>query len=180
MARIVASARLAAVHDDIATMPMHYQTLVGEGGCGLSGGQRQRLLLARALYRRPRLLVLDEATSHLDAASELRINAALRGLAITRIVVAHRAESIASAQRVVVLDGGRVVSDLRRSSDPVDEDEQAQPHHVDEVPVPRHRLEGEMTFGREVAAQAAQPDHRQHDGAQCHVEAVEAGQHEEG
>jgi ATP-binding cassette subfamily B protein RaxB len=182
--RIVDSARLAAVHDDIAAMPMHYQTLVGENGGGLSGGQRQRLLLARALYRRPRLLLLDEATSHLDAAGEQRINAALKGLAVTRIVIAHRAETIASAQRVVVLDGGRVARDhiargQRRCSDPVDEHEQAEPHHVDEVPVPRHGLEGEMTFRREMAAQAAQPDHRQHDGTQRHMETVEAGQHEE-
>jgi ATP-binding cassette subfamily B protein RaxB len=184
LARIMACARLAAVHDDIASMPMAYQTLVGENGGGLSGGQRQRLLLARALYRRPRLLVLDEATSHLDADNEQRVNAALQGLALTRIVVAHRAETIASAQRVVVLDRGRVVRDqdardYRRCSDPVDEHEQAEPHHVDEVPVPRHRFEGEMPFRREVAAQAAQPDHRQHDGAQRHMETVEAGEHEE-
>lgn len=178
--RIMDSARLAAIHDDIAAMPMHYQTLVGDSGGGLSGGQRQRVLLARALYRRPRLLVLDEATSHLDLASEQRINAALQSLQVTRIIVAHRAETIASAQRVVVIDGGRVARDLRRGLDPVDEHEQAEPHHVDEMPVPRDRLEGEMPLGGEVAAQAAQPDHRQHDGAQRHVEAVEAGQHEEG
>jgi ATP-binding cassette subfamily B protein RaxB len=113
VAQIVASARRAAVHDDILALPMGYETLLGDNGAGLSGGQRQRLLLARALYRRPRLLVLDEATSHLDADCERRVNAALRALPLTRIVIAHRAETIASADRVVVLDRGRIVSDSR-------------------------------------------------------------------
>ena len=110
-ARIAACARLAAVHEDIVAMPMAYQTLVGENGGSLSGGQRQRLLLARALYRRPQLLVLDEATSHLDAVNEQRINASLRELPLTRVIVAHRAETIATAQRVVWLERGRVVRD---------------------------------------------------------------------
>lgn len=104
-------ARLAGVHDEIQAMPMRYDTLVGDMGSVLSGGQRQRVLLARALYRRPGILVLDEATSHLDVAKEREVNAAVRSLPLTRIVVAHRPETIASADRVVVLQGGRIVAD---------------------------------------------------------------------
>ncbi|MGA9583463.1 MAG: peptidase domain-containing ABC transporter [Allosphingosinicella sp.] len=109
MPRIVASATAAALHDDIAAMPMGYETLVGDMGSSLSGGQRQRLLLARALYRRPRLLVMDEATSHLDASREKAVVGAIAGLGITRIVIAHRRETILSADRVYsTRDGGLV------------------------------------------------------------------------
>ena len=94
-------------------MPMGYHTLVGDMGSSLSGGQKQRVLLARALYRRPRLLILDEATSHLDLARERAVNEAVRGLDITRLIIAHRPETIASADRVLVLDGGRIVADHR-------------------------------------------------------------------
>jgi ATP-binding cassette subfamily B protein RaxB len=110
--RVESCARAAAVHGEIAAMPMGYGTLVGDIGSTLSGGQRQRVLLARALYRQPRLLVLDEATSHLDSGNEQLVNAAIRQIALTRIIVAHRSETIAMAQRVVVLDQGRVVRDL--------------------------------------------------------------------
>ena len=96
-------AKLAAVLDDIAAMPMQMNTLVGDMGTVLSGGQKQRILLARALYRRPRILFLDEATSHLDVARERCVNDAVRGLQLTRIIVAHRPETIASADRVIVL-----------------------------------------------------------------------------
>ncbi len=106
-------ARLAAVHDDIMAMPMQYNTLIGELGTALSGGQKQRLLLARALYKRPRILLLDEATSHLDVDRERSVNQAVRGLALTRVIVAHRPETIASAGRVVALHEGRVAQDLR-------------------------------------------------------------------
>jgi ATP-binding cassette subfamily B protein RaxB len=107
-------ARLAAVHDDVAAMPMGYNTLIGDMGAALSGGQRQRILLARALYKRPRILFLDEATSALDVQKERAVNDAIRSLNLTRILIAHRPETIASAERVVVLQGGRVVQDLRR------------------------------------------------------------------
>ncbi|KWS35529.1 peptidase domain-containing ABC transporter [Pseudomonas syringae] len=104
-------ARLAAVHDDIAQMPMGYNTQVGDMGTVLSGGQKQRVLLARALYKRPQLLFLDEATSHLDITREAAVNQALETLNITRIIVAHRPETIRSADRVVALANGRIAYD---------------------------------------------------------------------
>ncbi|HUJ00906.1 MAG TPA: peptidase domain-containing ABC transporter [Usitatibacter sp.] len=113
-AAIERHARMAAVHDDIAAMPMGYNTLIGDMGAALSGGQKQRILLARALYKQPRILFLDEATSALDVARERAVNDAVRSLRLTRILIAHRPETIASADRVIVLQGGRVVQDLRR------------------------------------------------------------------
>jgi ATP-binding cassette subfamily B protein RaxB len=110
---MVECARLAAVHDEIEALPMGYHTLVGEMGSSLSGGQQQRLLLARALYKRPRVLLLDEATSALDVERERVVNQNIRRLALTRVIVAHRPETIASASRVVVLQDGRVSQDLR-------------------------------------------------------------------
>ncbi|ATP26969.1 ABC transporter ATP-binding protein [Chromobacterium violaceum] len=109
--RIRRCAQLAAIHDEIMAMPMNYNTLVGDIGSGLSGGQKQRVLLARALYKQPRLLVLDEATSHLDVWNEQLVNAAVRDIDMTRILVAHRPETIAMAERVVVLEQGRIVQD---------------------------------------------------------------------
>ena len=103
-------ARLACIHDDIMRMPMGYRTLVGSLGSTLSAGQRQRVLLARALYRRPRVLVIDEGTANLDVDLEKRINEMLLTLPITRIHVAHRPQTIALADRVIELgraDGGR-------------------------------------------------------------------------
>jgi ATP-binding cassette subfamily B protein RaxB len=102
-------ARLAAIYDEIVAMPMGFQTVIGDLGSSLSGGQKQRILLARALYKRPRILTLDEATSHLDVNNERRVNQAINQLQLTRIIVAHRPETIQSAQRIVALDGGRVV-----------------------------------------------------------------------
>lgn len=97
-------------------MPMSYNTLVGDMGTVLSGGQKQRVLLARALYKRPKILVLDEATSHLDLQREQQVNAAVSALQMTRIIVAHRPETIASAARVVVLNSGKVTLDRPTSS----------------------------------------------------------------
>ncbi|WP_414856226.1 peptidase domain-containing ABC transporter [Burkholderia sp. IT-111MI5] len=105
-ARIEEAARLAQIHDDIAAMPMGYQSLVGDMGSSLSGGQCQRVLLARAFYRKPAILVLDEATSHLDVERERLINDAVRAMNITRIIIAHRPETIRSADRVVELARG--------------------------------------------------------------------------
>jgi len=114
-ARIEQCAALAAVDEEIKTLPMRYLTLVGDLGSGLSGGQKQRIILARALYRNPGILVLDEATSHLDVTNERLISGAISKLAMTRIIVAHRPETIAMADRVVVLDQGRIVRDLMNS-----------------------------------------------------------------
>jgi ATP-binding cassette subfamily B protein RaxB len=94
---------MAQIHDDILAMPMGYNTLIGDMGSTLSGGQQQRVILARALYRKPRLLILDEATSHLDVACERRVNAVVSQLHLTRIIIAHRADTIASASRVIDL-----------------------------------------------------------------------------
>lgn len=105
--RVEQCARQAAIHDEIIAMPMGYQTLVGDMGSSLSGGQKQRVLLARALYKQPRILALDEATSHLDIDNEHKVNQALSQLHLTRIMVAHRPETINAAQRVVALKGGQ-------------------------------------------------------------------------
>ena len=106
-------ARIAAVFDEVQAMPMGFHTLIGDMGTSISGGQRQRLLLARALYKRPKILFLDEATSALDVDREREVNLAIRGLELTRIIVAHRPETIASASRVIVLHDGKVAQDLR-------------------------------------------------------------------
>lgn len=104
-------AKMAAIHEEIMAMPMAYNTLIGDMGTALSGGQKQRILLARALYKRPSILFLDEATSHLDIAREAMVNEAIHALKVTRVIVAHRPETIASADRVIELAEGKVVSD---------------------------------------------------------------------
>ena len=100
---------LARIADEIEAMPMGYESLVGDMGSSLSGGQKQRVLLARALYRDPKMLLLDEATSHLDTANEGLVLESLKGLGITRLVIAHRPETIAAADRVFEVVGGRIV-----------------------------------------------------------------------
>ncbi len=112
--RVEACARIAQVHDDIVRMPMGYHTLVGDLGHGLSGGQKQRVLLARALYKQPRVLALDEATSHLDLANERAVTQALSRIRLTRLVIAHRPETIAGAQRVVQIKDGQVQELVRQ------------------------------------------------------------------
>lgn len=118
MDRVWRSLRAAAMETEVLAMPMRAESMVGDMGSSLSGGQKQRVLLARALYRQPRILILDEATSHLDLGRERTVNEALKALSITRIIVAHRPETVAAADRVIYLDGGAVVSDRRRAEAP--------------------------------------------------------------
>jgi ATP-binding cassette subfamily B protein RaxB len=107
--RIEQCAHFAAIHDEITAMPMGYQTLVGDMGSSLSGGQKQRMLLARALYKQPKILALDEATSHLDVQNEQKVNSVLSELKLTRVMVAHRPETINAAERVVGIVAGEIV-----------------------------------------------------------------------
>ena len=103
------AARLACIDDDIAAMPMGYDTVLSDGGASLSGGQRQRVALARALAAKPTVLLLDEATSHLDAVTEAAVHENLSRLGCTTIVVAHRLSTVVHADLILVVDGGQVV-----------------------------------------------------------------------
>ncbi|TMP34379.1 peptidase domain-containing ABC transporter [Pseudoalteromonas rubra] len=110
MQKVEWAAQIAAIDKDIMSMTMGYNTLVGDMGAALSGGQIQRLLLARALYRKPKILFMDEATSNLDTKLEFSVNEAVKNLDITRIIIAHRPETIASADRVIELRYGQAVA----------------------------------------------------------------------
>lgn len=111
MSRVEECARLVCLDDEINQMHMGYNTLIGDMGSALSGGQQQRLLLARALYQRPSILILDEATSHLDVPTEQRIAAMLTELRMTRIFAAHRPDTIQIADRVIILSRSGKVSE---------------------------------------------------------------------
>jgi ATP-binding cassette subfamily B protein len=109
LADIEQAARLACIHDDIVGFPMGYNTLLLDRGGAISGGQRQRLALARALVRKPALLMMDEATSALDAITERQVQASLDRLSCTRIVIAHRLSTVRRADLILVIAGGRLV-----------------------------------------------------------------------
>lgn len=108
MQRAVYCAHLACIHEEIMATNMHYNTLTGDMGTSLSSGQRQRIILARALYKQPAILFMDEATSHLDIDNEKAINSHIKKLSITRVIIAHRPQTIAMADRVFKLDSGRL------------------------------------------------------------------------
>jgi ABC-type bacteriocin/lantibiotic exporter with double-glycine peptidase domain len=107
--RVERAARLAAIHDEIASWPLGYETVLADGGATLSGGQRQRLALARALVHDPKILLLDEATSHLDVETERVVHSNLGELGCTRIVIAHRLSTVEKADLILVLEDGRFV-----------------------------------------------------------------------
>ena len=102
-------ATVACLHEEVASMPMGYETIVSEGGSNLSGGQRQRLAIARALGNKPSVLLLDEATSNLDVDTEARLETNLQGLSSTRIVIAHRLSTVRNADMILVLERGSVI-----------------------------------------------------------------------
>jgi ABC-type bacteriocin/lantibiotic exporter with double-glycine peptidase domain len=104
-----AAAERAGLGDDIRAMPMGMETIVSEGGDTFSGGQKQRLIIARALAAKPKVLLFDEATSALDNATQLTVTESLGQLDVTRIVIAHRLSTIVEADRIVVLDHGKVI-----------------------------------------------------------------------
>jgi ATP-binding cassette, subfamily B, bacterial CvaB/MchF/RaxB len=106
MQRVTSCAMAAAIHDEIMATPMGYNSLVGDMGTTLSGGQKQRVLLARALYKRPRILFVDEGTSHLDTRTEHKVNDAIGRLGMTRVIIAHRPETVRMADRAIVLNNG--------------------------------------------------------------------------
>jgi len=107
--RVMEAARLAVLEADIAAMPMGLETFVMEGGSQLSGGQRQRVMIARALVRRPRLIFLDEATSALDNSTQAIVGQSIAAMNATRIVIAHRLSTVRTADRILVLERGRIV-----------------------------------------------------------------------
>ncbi|AWY26950.1 peptidase domain-containing ABC transporter [Klebsiella pneumoniae] len=98
---MIECARASYIHDVIMKMPMGYETLIGELGEGLSGGQKQRIFIARALYRRPGILFMDEATSSLDTESERFVNVAIRNMNITRVIIAHRETTLRTVDRTI-------------------------------------------------------------------------------
>jgi ATP-binding cassette subfamily B protein len=107
--RVAKAAQIAAVHDDIMQMPMGYETFVSEGGSALSGGQRQRIAIARAVAAAPAIMLFDEATSALDVITEQRVEQNLRRLGCTQIIIAHRLSTVHNADRILVLDEGKLV-----------------------------------------------------------------------
>ena len=107
---IIQAAKMACIHDEIMRMPMKYNTLISEMGMNMSGGQRQRILLARALVTKPRIMLLDEATSSLDTVNERKIMEWLKAKGSTRIIIAHRISTVIDADIIFVMKEGRIVA----------------------------------------------------------------------
>jgi ATP-binding cassette subfamily B protein RaxB len=107
MSRVQKAAEMANIARDIDAMPMQYYSLLAEAAANISGGQKQRLFIARAVYHGPKILFLDEATSHLDSDSERLVSQAVKSMLLTRVLIAHRRETIATADRVIDLDHTR-------------------------------------------------------------------------
>lgn len=105
------AAEKAGIADDIRAMPMGMNTIIAEGQGGISGGQRQRLMIARAIAPKPKLLMFDEATSALDNKTQKQVSEALDAMGCTRIVIAHRLSTIRHCDRIIVIDGGRIIED---------------------------------------------------------------------
>lgn len=105
------AAEMAGVAEDIRRMPMNMFTIIGEGMGGISGGQRQRLMIARAIAPKPKILMFDEATSALDNITQKQVSESLDSLKCTRVVIAHRLSTIKNCDRIIVLDGGKIVED---------------------------------------------------------------------
>ena len=105
------AAELAGIADDIRRMPMGMNTIISEGSGGVSGGQRQRLLIARAIAPKPKILMFDEATSALDNLTQKRVSESLDKLKCTRIVIAHRLSTIRRCDRILYLEGGKIIED---------------------------------------------------------------------
>jgi ATP-binding cassette subfamily B protein len=112
-AAVEEACRVANIHEFIAALPGGYQTVVGERGYRLSGGEKQRVAIARVVLKDPRILILDEATAHLDAQSESLIQQALERVLAgrTSFVIAHRLSTILAADRILVLEAGRIVEE---------------------------------------------------------------------
>ena len=105
------AAEIADIAEDIRRMPMGMHTVISEGAGGISGGQKQRLMIARAVAPNPKVLMFDEATSALDNITQKKVSEALDGLKCTRIVIAHRLSTIKQCDRIIVLDGGKIIED---------------------------------------------------------------------
>lgn len=111
MEEIVKASKKAAIHEEIAQMPMQYETIIAEGGLSLSGGQRQRIAIARAIINEPKILFLDEATSNLDTKTERIIQESLQALNCTRIIIAHRLSTIYNSDKILVIDDGHIIEE---------------------------------------------------------------------
>lgn len=107
-AEVIEACKIANIHEEIMAMPMNYNTLVSEMGMNLSGGQRQRIILARAIVKKPRIILLDEATSYLDNINEKQIMDSFKRNKVTTIVIAHRLSTIRDSDKIFVLDSGSV------------------------------------------------------------------------